>query len=169
MPRGDRISTHLHNQSVLIQTLQSRTTNLGKRTASVHTDPTASIHLHVARKAVPLLLRPCLPSWASWIVRNLTGVTATPSQDSEHRQKQFLSLNRSHTTGKCAPRELQKHKMWMMQYHRIMALRCPCATMSWLEREKGCGSCRSQQASVRNFLALETHCPSDHRSDKNHT
>ena len=75
------------------------------KAASAHSDPAASIQLHVARSSVPLLLRQWLSSWASSVVRNRTEVAATPSLDTGHRtrtKKQFLSLNRSR----------------MMQYHQ---------------------------------------------------
>ena len=69
----------------------------------------ASIQLHVARKAVPHLLRPCLSSWPSSVVRNRTEVAAytiaghrTPKTD---KKNNVLSLNRSR----------------MMQYHQILA------------------------------------------------
>ena len=105
--RGVRISTHLQNQSILVQALQSRTTNLGKRPPSTQIQPLQFSCTSLVKLCHFFFGHVCRP-WPSWVIRNRTEVAATPSLDTEHRtrtKKQFLSLNIAR----------------MMQYHQILA------------------------------------------------
>ena len=150
--RGIRVSAHLRSHSLLIQALQTRATNLGKRP------------LH--NQAQPLQLSCDASSEAKGTVLGLLG---RPKSDRSrcttiagHRvelntsNKKILNLHRSHTAGKCAPREHQKHTMWMLQYHRTLVLRCSCATMSW-HTEWGGGRRFSRSQQQENNGTTKTH------------
>ena len=105
--RGVRISTHLQNQSLLVQALQSRTTNLERSLLPTQTQPLQFSCTSLAKLCRFFFGHVCRPGplRSSEIGQKSL---QTPLLDTEHRtriKKQFLSLNRSR----------------MMQYHQILA------------------------------------------------